>query len=765
MTKTTASSGPASSDPPESLSALRKLLRRRGRRHVPYVQGLTRADCGAACLTMVLRYHGREAKLDEVRAAMGIGRDGADALSILREAESYGLRGRGIRLEVTDLRHLSPATILHWEFNHFVVFERLSQNGVAIVDPAIGRRFLPMSDFSRAFTGVALQLEPSDTFEATRGHKSNVWSYLRQLLVQRHLIARIVVTSVLLRLFALALPVLTGLIVDQVVPRADRHLLLVVGLGLAVVLGFQFLSELIRTHLLLQLRTNLDIRMTVGFLDHLVGLPYGFFQRRSTGDLMMRVNSNTTVRELITSHTLSTLLDGSLVLLYLLFMLLLSPPLGLVVLALGVLQIAVFLLSRRRIRELMTRDLEVQARSRGYLVELLSGIESLKVAGAEYRAVEHWSNLYIDELNVSLERGRLRGLIDALMSWLRTGSPLLILSYGAILVLDGQLTLGTMLALNALAAGFLAPLATLVESALQLQMLGSYIERIDDVLDTDLEQDRTKVARASALRGRIALDNVSFRYTPHSPMVVKNVTLTVSPGSNVAIVGKSGVGKSTLANLLIGLYQPTEGRILHDGHDLANLDVRTVRRQCGIVPQHPYLFGSSIRENIALTQPTAPFGNIVAAAKAACIDDDIRAMPMGYDTIISDGGASLSGGQRQRLALARALVHRPAVLLLDEATSSLDTATEKAIAHNLESMRCTRIVIAHRLSTIMGADIILVMDDGAVVETGNHDQLLALGGVYAELIAAQAIGDRPHPGDSQGERDRGDSGQQREGEP
>ena len=275
----------------------------------------------------------------------------------------------------------------------------------------------------------------------------------------------------------------------------------------------------------------------------------------------------------------------------------------------------------------------------------------------------------------------------------------------------------------------------------------------------------TKVARASALRGRIALDNVSFRYTPHSPMVVKNVTLTVSPGSNVAIVGKSGVGKSTLANLLIGLYQPTEGRILHDGHDLANLDVRTGRRQCGIVPQHPYLFGSSIRENIALTQPTAPFGNIVAAAKAACIDDDIRAMPMGYDTIISDGGASLSGGQRQRLALARALVHRPAVLLLDEATSSLDTATEKAIAHNLESMRCTRIVIAHRLSTIMGADIILVMDDGAVVETGNHDQLLALGGVYAELIAAQAIGDRPHPGDSQGERDRGDSGQQREGEP
>ena len=732
-------------DAGDEIPALRKLRPRWGRRRqVPYVQGLTRADCGAASLTMVLRYHGHEAKLDEVRDGMGIGRDGADALTILREAQSYGMRGRGLRLDVSDLHHLRPASILHWEFNHFVVFESVSKSGVSIVDPAMGRRFLPMSEFGRAFTGVALELEPTETFETSPGQRSKVWSYLRQLLAQRHLLARVLVTSVLLRLFALALPILTSLVVDRVVPRGDLSLLLVVGAGLAVMMAFQFFSQLIRIHLLLQLRTNLDIRMTLGFLDHLVGLPYDFFQRRSAGDLMMRVNSNTTVRELITSNTLSTLLDGTLVLLYLVFMLLLSPSLGLMVLGLGVAQIMVFLLSRRPIRDLMTRDLEVQAKSRGYLVELLSGIESLKVAGAEHRAVERWSNLYIDELNVSLERGRLRGLIDAIMGALRAGSPLLILSYGAVLVIEGQLSLGTMLALNALAAGFLTPLATLVESALQLQLLGSYIERIEDVLDTEPEQDRTTVNRAPNLRGEIQLDHVSFRYTPRSPLVVKNVSLSVKPGSSVAIVGKSGAGKTTLANLLIGLYTPTEGRILHDGRDLSSLDLRTVRRQCGVVSQHPYIFGSSVRENIALTQPMSPMGAVIEAAKAACLHEDITAMPMGYETLISDGGASLSGGQRQRLALARALVHKPSILLLDEATSSLDATTEKAITENLESMRCTRIIIAHRLSTIMGADIILVMDDGAVVETGNHDQLVASGGFYADLIAAQTIGESKH---------------------
>ena len=316
-------------------------------------------------------------------------------------------------------------------------------------------------------------------------------------------------------------------------------------------------------------------------------------------------------------------------------------------------------------------------------------------------------------------------------------SPLIIMGYGASLVMDGRLSLGTMLAMNALAVGFLVPLSALVSTALRLQLLGSYLERINEVLDTPPEQDRTAVTRAGKLRGGITLEQVSFRYGPVSPDVVKDVSVDIKPGQHVAIVGRSGSGKSTLAKLILGLYRPTKGRILYDGVDLAQLESRSVRRQLGIVPQHPYLFGTTIRANITLADPALPLEQVIQAARIARIDDDVVAMPLGYGTVLVDGGASLAGGQRQRVALARALVQQPAVLLLDEATSSLDAITESQIHRNLASLPCTRIVIAHRLSTIVHADLILVMDEGSLVECGRHEQLMALDAKYCELVAAQ----------------------------
>jgi ATP-binding cassette, subfamily B, bacterial len=708
------------------------------RRRVPLVRQLAMADCGAACLAMVLAYHGREVPLDEVRQMTGTNRDGVDALALTQAAREYGLSARGVAADVDDLKHLPPATILHWDFKHFVVFERLRRNAVQVVDPAMGRRRLSMELCRRLYTGVAITFEPGEEFRTSKLRNKGTWRYVRPLLGQSRSLGRVLVGSVFLRLLALALPLLTGLLVDQIIPRRDQHLLVVTGAVMAAIVGYFFVVTMLRSHLLLQLRTRLDVRLTTGFVEHLVDLPYAFFLGRSAGDLMMRLDSHTIVREFLTTGTISALIDGSLASFYLVLLFMLSPPLGALVLGLGLVQVMVLLVTRRRNQHLMSESLQVESRSQSYTFELLAGIETLKAAGAERRAAEHWERLFIDQVNVALRRGRLEATVSSVTGTLQLASPLAILVYGGFQVMDGSLSLGTMLAAAALGAGFLEPLATLIDTGLKLQLMRSYMERINEVLDAPREQEGQVVTTADRLSGRVRAEGVSFSYGPLAPVVVDDVSLEVRPGQELGIVGRTGSGKSTLAHLLLGIYPPTSGRILFDDSDLAELELKSLRRQIGIVTQRPYLFGATIRQNIALSNPSMPYDMVVRAAELACIHDEILAMPMGYETRLVDGGASLSGGQQQRIALARALAHRPTILLLDEATSDLDGLTERTVHRNLSALGCTRIVIAHRLSTIVGADLILVMEDGRIVQRGTHEDLLILPGPYRRQVTAQS---------------------------
>ena len=713
------------------------------RRRIPCVRQMEDADCAAACLAMVLGCFDKRVDLRELRDVMGSGRDGVNGLSIVTTARAYGLWARGVQADLDDLRHLPRGSILHWEFSHFVVFERTTRNGIRVIDPAHGRRTVSMDTLRRAYTGVAIIFEPTDRFDRGSSGARGTWRYLRPMLGQSKNMVRIIATSLIIRLAALGLPLLTALVVDEIVPRDDYHLLLVLSVGIVAVVGYQFLSAFLRANLLLELQTRLDMGLTMGFIDHLVKLPYSFFLRRSAGDLMMRLQSNTAVRDILTTGTMSAVLDGAFASLYLILLFVVSPVLAGVVLMLALFEIATMVMSWRRSQRLMSASLQAQADTQSYAYELLAGIETLKASGAEHRAADHWSGLFVDQVNVALTRGRLTAAVNSIMSTLRFAAPLVLLMVGAFQVLAGNISLGAMLSAAALGAGFLDPLATMVSSGLQLQQLASYMQRINDVLDTPREQHGERVRPAPRLSGQIRADDVSFSYGTLAPTVVSNVSLEIQPGQHIGIVGRSGSGKSTLAHLLLGLYRPTSGRIEFDCQDLAGLDAGSVRRQLGIVTQRPYLFGSSIRQNIALTSPELPLEAVIEAARIACVHDDIAAMPMGYDTQLHDGGASVSGGQRQRIALARALAPRPSILLLDEATSELDTVTEQNIYANLSAISSTIIVIAHRLSTVRNADLILVMDEGRIVEAGTHEQLVSRQGVYTALVHAQSGAGQP----------------------
>ncbi len=699
------------------------------------------ADCGAACLAMVLGHFGYRCEAAGVADAVGAGRDGLTALALVQAARGYGLeaRGLGVSAEVLLGGQVALPAVAHWGGNHFVVVEVIRRDRVQLVDPARGRLRLGRDEFAAGYSGVTLEFARG-TLASRRAPERTRWGRVLAadlLRRRRGLLVAAALTSIVVQVIGMALPVASGVLVDRVVPDRDRALWWAVTAVVGSAVVAHLAAGLARSAVLVRLRTAIDRDLTTVVVERLLRLPLSYFTRRGTGDVVQRIGSAGTLRELVTGSVLAAVLDTPLAIGYLAVLLWWAPPIGG---GLTVFALAQMLLLAATIRPVTTaghRELASAAAAEGRLIEAVGGIEAVKASGAEAVVTARWARSFGTAVDDAAASARLQGRLDASLQTLRVAAPVVLIAIGSLRVMSGSSSLGEMIALTGVATAALVPIGSLVGTAQRFQVAGAHLRRLGDILAATPEQDGVSVSPAPPLWGSITVRGLGFRYDPRAPWVVRGLDLYVPAGSTVALVGRSGSGKSTVARLLLGLVPASEGTVRFDGIDAATLEVRSLRGQFGVVTQDCPIFDGSIAENIALCRPEATRAEIVAAARLACLDGDVDAMPMGYETVLRDG-AGLSGGQRQRLAIARAVVSEPRILLLDEATSALDAVTEAAVTANLRAAKQTRIVIAHRLGTIRDADLIVVLDGGRIVAAGQHDDLLAAGGVYAELVRGQA---------------------------
>jgi len=673
------------------------------------------AECGLACMAMIANYHGHQLDLTTLRNRYSVSFKGANLQQLMLLGNQLGLAGRALKLELEDLAKLKVPCVLHWEMNHFVVLKKVHRNGITILDPAMGERRVALKDVDKAFTGIALELTPTAEFskidERVKLGLTAFWSKVQGLWSS---LFKLFLLSLLLQLFLLASPYYTQLVVDEVLISHDKPLLVVLALGFGLLVLIQVVTQTLRGWVVLHLGSVMSVQMATNLMRHLLHLPLSYFDKRHMGDVVSRFGSLSAVRELFTNSLVEGLIDGLMALVVLVMMYLYSPKLALVV----VIAVAIYALIRfilyRPLHQLTEASIMAEAKEQTNFMESVRGMQSIKLFGQQTQRLNLWQNRYADAVNQGYRLGKWQ------LGWQSTNQLLfgienvLVIYLAALTVIDGTITVGMLFAFLAYKTQFTNRTAALIDKLIEVKMTRLHLDRLADIALTEQEQEGLNNP-SRAISGNLTLKDLTFRYASNEPLLFNSLNLEVNAGENIAIIGPSGTGKTTLMKLMLGLLVAESGKIAVDGIEIQQLGLRNYRSQIAAVMQDDQLMSGTLAENISFFDPQLDMQQVYEAAQLAGIHQDISAMPMAYNSLVGDMGSSLSGGQKQRVLLARALYRKPKILFMDEATSHLDIQLEHYVNQAIQQLNMTRIIIAHRPETILSATRIMLLQQGQLL--------------------------------------------------
>lgn len=710
---------------------------------VPVVMQLEVVECGAACLDMVLGYYGKWVALEQVRLDCGVSRDGSNAKNILMAARNYGLVAKAFRLEPERLKEIGVfPCIIHWEFNHFVVLDGFKNGKAKLNDPARGEVYVSMKEFDEAFTGIAIMMEPGENF-VSDGRKKSVLSFATQKLKGTgSAILFTILTTVIISLIGMISPAFSRVFLDYLMGGNNPDWVYpFLGLFAAFIL-LQTIVMLLQNIYSLKIEGKLSVVANSNYMWHVLLLPMEFFSQRLSGDIAMRKTEN----ESIASELIQTLAPIALNIIMLVFYLIVMLRYSVILACIGLGGMAINALLEMWINKKRIGIMRIQMRDEGKLVATtISGIEmmeTIKASGAENGFFEKWSGYQASVNAQNVKSSRLSLQMGMLPTIVSTFVDMSILGVGLYLVIQGQLTVGLLFAFQALLVSFMEPANEMVKVGETMQSMTNSMERIQDVMEypiasTFQEREEEEISDYAKLSGNIEMRNVTFGYSKLANPLIEGFNMTIKPGQKIAFVGGSGCGKSTLAKLLSGLYDPWEGEILFDGKPIASINRNIFTGSLAVVDQDVILFEDSIANNIKMWDSSIEDFEMILAARDASLHEDILQRDGGYNYKVLEGGKDFSGGQCQRMEIARVLAQDPTIIIMDEATSALDARTEYEVVKAIKDRGITSIVIAHRLSTVRDADLIIVLDNGKVVEQGTHEELMSIHGKYEELIMSE----------------------------